>query len=145
VKGESVTTRRSNGGTVIFGRHVDDWEELVTAATDWLEDRARLRLTTTYTELNNALVERTGQAPFDFGQTADRAAMGHLLGTVSERKYPEIRCMLTAIVPHRDGTGPGSGFYLEAQKLGLLPRTVRDDEQLSFWVQQVERVFDAYR
>jgi hypothetical protein len=139
-----VTTRRSNGGPLMFGRDEGDWEELETATTDWLVDRARLRLTTTYTELNKVLVERTGQVPFDFGQTADRAAMGHLLGTVSQRKYPEIGCMLTAIVLHSDRNGPGSGFYVEAGKLGLLRETMRKDEQVGFWVQQVEEVFDAY-
>lgn len=139
-----MTTRRNNGGTKMFGRDTEEWDELVTITTDVLEDLARSGQTTTYTGLNNVLTERTGRPSFDFARDVDRAAMGHLLGLVSERMHPEIGCMLTAIVLHGAGDGPGSGFFVEARKLELLGARCGKDEMLSFWALQVRKVFDAY-
>jgi hypothetical protein len=70
-----------------YGRPQSEWDELETACVDFLVEIAPYRVTT-YSELNEVLVQRTGLAAFDFSQAAGRAAMGHLLGLVAEPDVP---------------------------------------------------------
>jgi len=52
----------------------------VDAGKKFLVERAVMQRTTSYTELNAALVNRTGTAGFNLNFDADRAAIGELLG-----------------------------------------------------------------
>lgn len=63
-----------------YGRDELEWDELVEAGTAFLVERARLdQPTTTYTELNTTLVERTGLR----GSTSPSRATGRPWGTCS--------------------------------------------------------------
>jgi hypothetical protein len=75
---------------------------------------------TSYTEMNQALVQRTGLRRFDFDQESERAAMGHLLGQISEREYPRTALLISAFVHYLDANEAGPGFYRLAQKKDLI-------------------------
>ncbi|MFC8797327.1 hypothetical protein ACFT2C_06315 [Promicromonospora sp. NPDC057138] len=50
----------------MYGREAAEWDKLVRGGTEFLVERARMKRTTTYTELDAALVRRTGLRGFDF-------------------------------------------------------------------------------
>ncbi|MEU6233550.1 hypothetical protein [Kitasatospora sp. NPDC047058] len=122
-----------------YGRDELEWDELVGAGLDFLRERAAQPgdPMTTYSELNAVLVERTGLPGFDFGQARDRAAVGHLLGLVVERDFPQSRLMLSALVRYQGENDAGSGFYALAQQLGLLPKGASADTKWEFWIGQI--------
>jgi len=62
-----------------YGREDADWDALITAGRRFLEERAKLQKTTSYTELNTVLHQRTRLRSFDFSRNDERAAMGHLV------------------------------------------------------------------
>ncbi|MFD0427109.1 hypothetical protein ACFQ60_00300 [Streptomyces zhihengii] len=119
------------------------------AGREFLVDRARLRGLTTYTELNAALVERTGCRAFDFGRPDERAAMGHLLGLIVERDQERAPAkpplMLSALVTYLHANDPGPGFYQLAKDLQLLPLSASKIEKDCFWARQVDRIQALHR
>jgi hypothetical protein len=117
----------------------------VTATGEFLAEQARMERTTTYTELNAVLVRRTGARPFDFSKEAERAAMGALLGEVSEANLPEVGAMLSALVIYLNENDAGSGFYGFATELGLLPAGATRDDKTRFWVNQVKAVHSHFQ
>lgn len=131
---------------MMFGRDEADWDVLASAGEEFLIERARLRKTTSYTELNTTLERRTGIRGFQFGQQAERAAMGHLLGLiVTERNRPVTRLMISALVIYLGGNDAGTGFYKLAQDLGELPPgalSPRVREQ--FWIGQLNAIYAYY-
>ncbi len=129
-----------------YGRPQSEWDELENACLEFLLGIAPYRLTT-YTELNEILVERTGLAGFDFSQAAGRAAMGHLLGLVVDRTFPESGLLISALVKYMYENGPGSGFYGIASddEHRLLSKTATAMERLDFWAGQVGKVQEYYR
>lgn len=120
------------------------WDELVKAGHEFLIERARLQKVTSYTEMNTVLARRTGQAPFDFSDASDRAAMGYLLGRVVEDDMHESGLMLSALVHYLDRNDAGPGFYALAAQLGLLPRGAGSEAKFEFWVRQVNAIHDYY-
>lgn len=72
-----------------YGRPDHEWAELLETGRGFLIERARLRRTTSYTEMNAALRNRTTSAGFDFALDVDRAAMGELLGQISDAAFAE--------------------------------------------------------
>jgi hypothetical protein len=62
----------------MYGREAAEWDKLVRGGAEFLVERARMKRTTTYTELDAALVRRTGLRGFDFSQADDRAAVSCL-------------------------------------------------------------------
>ncbi|MFB7943397.1 hypothetical protein ACFC6L_00605 [Kitasatospora phosalacinea] len=125
-----------------WGRDELEWEELVGAGRQFLVEVAARRGTTSYTELNAVLVERTGLAGFDFSKQADRAAMGHLLGLVVEREAPTgSGPMLSALVHYVGGSDAGAGFYALAQQRGLLRKGASTYERMAFWVDQLNQLY----
>jgi hypothetical protein len=106
---------------VMYGRDDATWSQLTEAGQTFLIERARLRRTTSYTELNTALERRTGLPGFDFAHANERAAMGHLLYLIVMRHWPQTRLMLSALVLYLNGNDPGTGFYALAQELEVLP------------------------
>ncbi|MGW5335434.1 hypothetical protein [Streptomyces bauhiniae] len=129
-----------------YGRTDSEWAELVEAGRDFLIEQARHRTLTHYTDLNRALVDRTGCSPFHFDLPADRAAIGHLLGLVVERdqEADPSDLMLSALVIHSGGNDPGTGFYQLAKDLKLLPMSASAGERQSFWVKQVQRLYERH-
>ena len=105
----------------MYNRDEQAWDELTAAGLGFLIERARLERVTSYTELNAALVGRTGQAGFDFDNASERAAMGHLLGLIVGENLPETGLMISALVHYLDQNDAGPGFYSLAVELGLLP------------------------
>lgn len=118
----------------MYGRDDAEWEQLIAAGTEFLDERVRSGLTASYTELNNELVERTGARAFDFSSEKDRAAVGYLLGQIVERDFPTRRFMLSAVVKYSETNDAGPGFYALARQMGLLkPGT----DRLIFWTEQL--------
>ncbi|MCP9986556.1 hypothetical protein LUX01_07460 [Streptomyces sudanensis] len=110
----------------------------------FLVERAQLRKVTTYTEMNSVLARRTGLPGFDFGQADERAAMGHLLGLVVERDYPESGLMISALVHYLGANDAGPGFYRLAQQLGLLPKNSSATARLEFWIGQINSLYEFH-
>lgn len=128
----------------MYARDEQEWDQLATAGLAFLIERARLRKTTSYTELNATLTRRTHVRGFDFGRPDERAAMGHLLGLIVERNYPRTKLMISALVLYLDENDAGSGFYGLAQQLGLLRPGANKDEKLDFWQDQVKKLQTFY-
>jgi hypothetical protein len=129
-----------------YGRPQSEWDELEDACLEFLLEIAPYRMTT-YTELNAVVVQRTGLTAFDFSQAADRAAMGHLLGLVVDRTFPESGLLISALVKYMYENGPGPGFYGIASddEHRLLPKTATAMERLDFWAVHVGKVQEHYR
>ncbi|MEU3396947.1 hypothetical protein ACVW0K_003007 [Streptomyces filamentosus] len=128
----------------MYGRSDEAWEQLTDAGLKFLVERARLRKVTTYTEMNSVLVRRTGLAGFDFERVDERAAMGHLLGLIVERDYPDSRLMLSALVHYLGANDAGPGFYALAQQLDLLPKGSSAMAKLEFWIRQVNSLHELH-
>ncbi|AEV71522.1 hypothetical protein MycrhN_0892 [Mycolicibacterium rhodesiae NBB3] len=127
----------------MFDRSDDEWDAIVADTQAFLEDQARLRRVTSYTDVNTALAA-AGHKPFDFSTQRDRNAVGSLLGDVVSRTVAETGAMLSAIVAYIDRNDAGPGFYSLAIQLGLLPNTATQDDKLVFWSSQVGKVHDLY-
>lgn len=131
-----------------YGRADSEWDELVEAGRRFLVERAKLRTTTSYTELNVTLARRTGCRAFDFERADERAAMGHLLGLIVERDQEiapsDPPVMLSALVIYLGVNDAGSGFYQLAKELGLLPMSASADEKSRFWIGQLNRLYERH-
>jgi hypothetical protein len=129
---------------VMYGRDDAAWSQLAEAGRAFLIERAHLRRTTSYTELNTALERRTGLPGFDFTHADERAAMGHLLYMIVMRDWPQTRLMLSALVLYLNGNDPGTGFYALAQDLEMLSGRVSTDKKEQFWVTQLGDLYEHY-
>lgn len=125
-----------------YGRGDDEWNELVDTATEYLIEVARGRRLTTYTDLSTELVNRTGHARFEYDLPRDQAAIGALLGEVTDGTLDQVGAMLSALVVQKGTGDPGEGFYRFARTLGLLQPGV---EKFEFFQAQVARVFEKYQ
>ena len=128
-----------------YGRDEEEWNELEEAGLEFLLERARLERVTSYTEMNMALAQRTGHRCFDFDQESERAAMGYLLGRLSDREFGRTGVLISAIVNYLDTNDAGPGFYKLPQAKGLLPPGQSRARQWEFWTTHVGQVFAAYR
>jgi hypothetical protein len=131
--------------TAMYGRNEEEWNDLEEAGVAFLSERAKLERVTSYTETNTVLAQRTGHRSFDFDQDSERAAMGYLLGRISDREFGRTGVLISAIVNYLDANDAGPGFYKLAQDRGLLPRGQSRNLQWEFWVAHVAKVFAAYR
>lgn len=127
----------------MFDRSDDEWAAIVDDTIAILQDQARLRRITSYSDLNSALARR-GHQPFDFAVQSERTAMGAVLGDVVHRTIGDAGVMLSAIVAYIDRNDAGPGFYGLAIQLGLLPNTATADDKLVFWSGQVAEVHKLY-
>ena len=128
-----------------YGRDEEEWDDLEEAGLGFLRERARLERVTSYTETNAVLAQRTGHRRFDFDQESERAAMGYLLGRISDREFGRTGVLISAIVNYLDTNDAGLGFYKLAQDKGLLLRGQSRARQWEFWATHVGEVFAAYR
>lgn len=132
----------------MFGRTETEWAELEAAGWDFLVSRARKpHPITTYTEMNAVLAHRTGQPPWNFDLQTDRAAMGELLGRLTDRSFAETRSrpggglMISALCMYLDQNDVGRGFYGKAVKLRLIPTEhLSKDAKDAFWINQLNGV-----
>lgn len=129
---------------VMYGRDDATWSQLTEAGQAFLIERARLRRTTSYTELNTTLERRTGLPGFDFTHADERAAMGHLLYLIVMRDWPQTRLMLSALVLYLNGNDPGTGFYALAQELEMLPPRASAEKKEKFWVDHLGDLYEHY-
>lgn len=129
---------------MLYGREESDWEQLEYSGLNFLIERARLERVTSYTEMNQALVQRTGLRRFDFDQESERAAMGYLLGQISEHEYPRTSLLISALVHYLDANDAGPGFYKLAQKKKLIRPGLSRNAQWEFWVSHVGQVHAWY-
>ncbi|MFI5490536.1 hypothetical protein [Micromonospora echinaurantiaca] len=127
-----------------YGRDDDEWDRLTEAGLAFLIERARLKKTTTYTELNATLCRRTGVRGFDFEQDSERAAMGHLLGLIVDRNRPTTQLMISALVQYLNANDAGPGFYALAVELGMLPRRPSASAKQEFWIRQLNALYAFY-
>lgn len=133
-------------GMSIYGRSDDEWDVLADACEEFLRERARYKVLTTYTELSAVLIRRTGLPGFNFDLAHDRAAMGHLLGRVADRTFAESHLLISALCRFLNENGPGRGFFGLASddEHRLLPVKSTADQRLKFWSDQVTGLFDYY-
>lgn len=128
----------------MYGRDDAAWSQLTEAGQSFLIERARLRRTTSYTELNTTLERRTGLPGFDFTHADERAAMGHLLYLIVMRDWSQTRLMLPALVLYLNGNDPGTGFYALAQELDMLPVRPSAQKKEKFWVDHLGDLYEHY-
>jgi hypothetical protein len=129
----------------MFGRDDDEWHRLAETGESFLIEQARLGRTTSYTELNTILQQRMGFPGFDFGLQSERAAMGHLLGLIVERNFPETGLMISALVTYVDGNDAGGGFYRLAADRGLITPSPSKPQREAFWIGQLNSLYAHYR
>jgi hypothetical protein len=121
-----------------YGRPLEEWEQLINAAIEILQQTGRDRRNPTipYSDLNDRLAALTGQPKFDFGNPLDRKAIGALLSDVNDRTMDEIeelmdkKLMLSSLVWLKGEADLGKGFYDYARAHGLLTtpgRAARDE------------------
>jgi hypothetical protein len=127
-----------------YGRDEEEWNELEEAGVAFLSERAKLERITSYTETNTVLAQRTSHRCFDFEQDSERAAMGYLLGRISNREFGRTGVLISAIVSYLDANDAGPGFYKLAQDKSLLPRGQSRGRQWEFWATHLTEVFAAY-
>lgn len=128
-----------------YGRSRADWDRLTAEGIAFLVERARMERVTSYTEMNTTLARRTGLRPFDFDRQDERAAMGALLGRITEATFGPTGVMISALVHYLDANDAGPGFYALAQSVGLLAQNSSRAQREAFWVGQVRAVHDRYR
>lgn len=127
-----------------YGRSDEEWDQLTSVGLAFLVERARLEKTTTYTELDTTLRRRTGLRGFDFDQDSERAAMGHLLGSIVERNRPTTNLLISALVQYLNTNDAGPGFYALAVELGMLPRRPSAMAKQAFWIGQLNALYAFY-
>lgn len=123
-----------------YGRSVSEWAELEAVGWEFLVSQARLKRTTSYTEMNTVLTRRTGVREFDFNLDGERRAMGELLAEVSERSFGQAQLLISVLVQYLNANDAGPGFYQLAQRKKLLRPHPSQDEKLIFWVGHINAV-----
>ncbi|WP_433420811.1 hypothetical protein ACQP1V_09050 [Microtetraspora malaysiensis] len=128
-----------------YGRDDETWDLLIDAGLEFLIEIAREGGTTTYSDLNAALVEHTGLPGFDFERIDERAAIGYLLGEIVKRNRPETGWMISALVLYKGSPDPGPGFFnLAADLYGLTPKPSYE-QKIRFWRQNYDGIHGHYR
>ena len=123
-----------------YNRSDAQWGELEEVGWDLLLDRAFTM--TDYTELNQALARRTGQPAWDFGRADHRAAMGELLGRLTDRSFGESGLMISALCKYMYENDAGDGFYRKALSLGLFSEVLFKNKmgRWEWWAEHVGKV-----
>jgi hypothetical protein len=148
---ESTSTESCKTGSVVtpggtfYGRTAQEWGELEAAALTFLIEQARLERTTSYTELNTVLRQRTSARTFDFDLESERAAMGELLGRVVLTDMGTSGHMISSIVIYLNENDAGPGFYKFAQSLNRLSSKATRDQKEAFWADEIREIHHFYR
>jgi hypothetical protein len=125
-----------------YGRTPAEWAELEEVGWKFLRDTARqpVKNVTSYSEINHVLATSTGQAEWVFDRAADRAAMGELLGRLSDRSFDECGLMISALCMYLRANDVAPGFYNKAVDLGLLRPAQSRVAKEAFWLQHLSKV-----
>jgi hypothetical protein len=132
------------GGGTFYGRTQQEWNDLAAAALTFLVEQARLGRTTTYTELNTVLGQRTSARTFDFDLESERAAMGELLGRVVLADIGTSGQMISSIVIYLNENDAGPGFYKFGESLGRLPKNSTGAQKDAIWSNEVRGIHQFY-
>jgi hypothetical protein len=135
-------------GSAMYGRTEGEWQELEQAGWDFLKVKASQRPgdaahdpTVSYSDANEELAATTGQPAFDFGQQADRTAMGYLLGRISRNhSWPVSRLLISALVRYHGEADAGPGFFNLAREVGLIHGSLSNLDRLEFWLHHIRQV-----
>lgn len=125
-----------------YGRCPADWGDLEAVGWKFLLDTARqpVKCITSYSELNHVLANNTGQLEWNFDRQADRAAMGELLGRLSDRSFGECGLMISVICMYLRENEVAPGFYNKAIDLHLLQPGQNRAAREAFWVEHLKKV-----
>lgn len=128
-----------------YGRSHEDRRQLTAACRGFLVEYAQKQRTTSYTELNAVLAQRTTARPFDFDLDSERRALGELLGEVALLERPACGHLISAIVLYLNDNSAGGGFFDLAIEIGELSPDATDDQKLAFWAGEVRAVHEHYK
>jgi hypothetical protein len=131
-----------------YDRTPAEWADLEAVGWDLLVDCALhpYEHITVYSKMNQDLAEHTGQLPWDFRLSRDRAAMGELLGRLSDRSYAESEAageepvMISALCMYQHKEDVAPGFYNKAIDLDLLQPGTSPEARYFFWAEQLVKV-----
>jgi hypothetical protein len=124
---------RDNAKPYDHGFPKDKWEAAKTEAKKVLAEYAKRRQMIPYSEF----VTKVHSIKIDYHDPR----LFHFLGEISAEESTAGRGMLTALVVHKHGDmQPGPGFFELAQELGHDTSDI-----LRFWIEEVERVFAAWK
>ena len=125
-----------------YGRTPAEWAELEAVGWKFLLNTARqpVKCVTSYSELNHVLADNTGQPEWNFDWEADRAAMGELLGRLTDRSFGECGLMISALCMYLRENDVAPGFYNKAIDLGLLKPGQSRALREAFWVEHLKKV-----
>jgi len=111
----------------------DKWETAKVEAKTLLADCAKRQHMIVYSEF----VKKIHSIKIDYHDPR----LFHFLGEISAEESSAGRGMLTALVIHKHGDmKPGPGFFELAQALGHDTSDI-----LKFWIEEVNRVFTAWK
>ena len=115
-----------------FGFPEQQWRSAVEEAKHVLSERAKAKITISYSELASKINS--------IHLEAHDTRLNHLLGEVSRDEHEAGRGMLTVLVVYKDGDQtPGPGFFELAEELGY---DTADRE--AFWMTELNRVYAAW-
>lgn len=124
---------RDGTKTYDHGFPKDKWEAAKLEAKTLLADCAKRGQMIPYSEF----VTRIHSVTIDHHDPR----LFHFLGEISAEESAAGRAMLTALVVHKHGDRqPGPGFFKLAQELGKDTSDI-----LKFWIEEVKRVFAAWK
>lgn len=127
-----------------YGRTQDQWEQMLAVVEDFLIEMAEIEDQTNYSEVNARLLQE-GLPGFKFFLDSERAAIGSLLGQISERSYVADGILLTVLVIHHDTPNDiGGGFWRLAAKYGMVSPKPNDHEKLDALVDLTTAVYTRH-
>jgi hypothetical protein len=76
----------------------------------------------------------------------DRDKIAQLLGEIAKNENQQNRPMLTALVIHKgNDNNPGEGFFSIAKELNLYDGSRDQLDRVTFWVNQVRKVYNYWQ
>lgn len=125
-----------------YGRSPAESGQLEAVGWKFLFDTSRqpVKCVSSYSELNHVLADNAGQPEWNFDWEADRAAMGELLGLLSDRSFGECRIMISVLCMYLHGNDVAPGFYNKAIDLGLLQPGQSRATRGAFWIEHLKKV-----
>jgi hypothetical protein len=146
----STTRRTPENSPTYFGHRWPEWFQMRDTVLAHIEERARRREKTTYSELWSEMEDRLGK---DLGNPLRQ--LPSLLGWVGVEGFERTHLVITALVVYEDRPDqPGDGFFRLAAELGDFPEEdapkigeewpQMTEKQKGYWEGQVEALFAWY-
>ncbi|MHC5560944.1 hypothetical protein [Kocuria sp. U4B] len=128
---------------VKYGRPDELWERTRDVARSFIEDVNERKGETYYSAVNDA-IKAAGLPGFNLSKSAERRALGALLGEISEESYNDYGVMLTAIVKYKGKDEVGGDFWNLAVYLGRLTSVPTPDEMKGVLDELIAEVHEHY-